>query len=73
MYGQTRHRLLDLVRRARGGTMTPGAIADALSDALDADFKLVQAAMASQRTIGARAASGGNAAAMSVPREEVDL
>lgn len=73
MYGQTRHRLLELVRRARGGTMTPDAIADALSDALDADFKLVQQAMARQRQAGSGAtpAHTGNAAAMSVPPEDL--
>jgi hypothetical protein len=72
MYGQTRHRLQRLVRNARGGDMTPTAIAEELDAALDADWKLVQAAM--NRVRGASAHTG-NAAAMSVPAEgdEADL
>lgn len=73
MYGQTRHRLQRLVRAARGGDLTAAAIADELDAALDADWKLVQAAMAKQRIGGARvpALHTGNAAAMSVPPEDL--
>lgn len=69
MYGQTRRRLQRLVRAARGGDLAPSAIADELDAALDADWKLVQAAM--NRVQRAVASHTGNAAAMSVPAEDL--